>query len=128
MKLIKTLQPDEQHCTSIYSYRGIRVENRRSQNPNISSFLSLPKGDSANSERSEESYLCPKSDVRRPKLKVAYLVAACHFEQSGKSILSAISFWLLAVSCWQRTQIINISLCHFERSEKSILLAIIFWQ
>ncbi len=61
------------------------------QKPNIQLTLSLPKGDSANSERSEESYLYPKSDVRRPKLKVAYLVAACHFEHSDKSILLAVS-------------------------------------
>ncbi len=63
-----------------------------SQKSDIRPFLSLPKGDSANSKRRKESYLCPKSDVRRSKLEVAYLVAACHFERSEKSVLPVVSF------------------------------------
>lgn len=56
-------------------------------------FLSLTKCDSANSERSEKFILCPKSDVRRPKLKVTCLTVTYHFERSEKSISQTIIFW-----------------------------------
>ncbi len=96
LETVRTLWHDVR-LTTTYHVKGFareRIKNTGlSQKPDIRSFLSLPKGDSANSEQSEESYLCPKSDVRRPKLKVAYLVAACHFEHSEKSILLAVIFW-----------------------------------
>lgn len=51
-------------------------------------LLSLPKGDSANSERWEESvFFCTKSDDRSPKMVLELIfVSFCHSGRGEKSI------------------------------------------